>query len=115
MINTLTGAERITQERERQIAGEGYTATHDAEHDTFELTEAAEAYLMAAKAAAFTTGLSDGGLRLACPESWPWELEAWKPSGEPIRDLVKAGALIAAEIDRLLALGQRPAGSRGER
>jgi len=32
---------------------------------------------------------------------WPWGSEWWKPSKDPIRDLVKAGALIAAEIDRL--------------
>ena len=34
------------------------------------------------------------------PRDWPWEPEAWKPT-YPVRDLVKAGALIAAEIDRL--------------
>ena len=35
-------------------------------------------------------------------EYWPWDMKWWKPSDEdPIRNLVKAGALIAAEIDRL--------------
>lgn len=32
--------------------------------------------------------------------------ERWEPTGDPVRDLVKAGAMIAAEIDRL----QRRAG-----
>jgi hypothetical protein len=32
---------------------------------------------------------------------WPWSKKWWKPSSDPIRNLVKAGALIAAEIDRL--------------
>ena len=32
---------------------------------------------------------------------WPWGSEYWKPSEDPVRNLVKAGALIAAEIDRL--------------
>jgi hypothetical protein len=32
---------------------------------------------------------------------WPWDPSWWKPSPDPIRNLVKAGALIAAEIDRL--------------
>ena len=32
---------------------------------------------------------------------WPWDVSWWKPSDSPIRNLVKAGALIAAEIDRL--------------
>jgi hypothetical protein len=34
------------------------------------------------------------------PEKWPWSLSWWKPKGR-IRNLERAGALIAAEIDRL--------------
>lgn len=33
--------------------------------------------------------------------AWPWDENWWKPSLDPIRNLVKAGALLAAEIDRL--------------
>jgi hypothetical protein len=33
-------------------------------------------------------------------ELWPWDESWWKP-GDRIRELAKAGALIAAEIDRL--------------
>lgn len=33
---------------------------------------------------------------------WPWATDWWKPSDDPITNLVRAGALIAAEIDRLL-------------
>ena len=36
------------------------------------------------------------------PRGWPWEPADWKPDNDPVRNLVKAGALIAAEIDRLL-------------
>lgn len=36
------------------------------------------------------------------PLNWPWKPECFKPTGDPIRDLTKAGALVAAEIDRLL-------------
>ena len=32
---------------------------------------------------------------------WPWRNEDWKPSNDRVVNLVKAGALIAAEIDRL--------------
>jgi hypothetical protein len=42
------------------------------------------------------------------PDVWPWEPEWWKPKWTPqagrdgrIRELVVAGALLAAEIDRL--------------
>jgi hypothetical protein len=34
------------------------------------------------------------------PREWPWDSKWWKP-GERIRELEKAGALIAAEIARL--------------
>jgi hypothetical protein len=34
---------------------------------------------------------------------WPWSFEWWKPK-DRIRNLVRAGALIAAEIDRLQAM-----------
>ena len=35
------------------------------------------------------------------PAHWPW-LDGWKPTPDDrIRELAKAGALIAAEIDRL--------------
>jgi len=47
---------------------------------------------------------SDGRVRAPSIVTWPWEREAWKPSEDPIRNLVKAGALIAAEIDRLQRL-----------
>jgi len=39
--------------------------------------------------------------KLSPPAAWPWEWDQWKPSLDPIRNLEKAGALIAAEIDRL--------------
>lgn len=39
---------------------------------------------------------------------WPWEEEKWRPEPDNrIRELARAGALIAAEIDRLLELGQK--------
>lgn len=42
------------------------------------------------------------GSRLSKPLRWPWEAEAFKPTPDDrVRELVKAGALIAAEIDRL--------------
>lgn len=90
----MTGAECITAERERQMAVEGWSAQHDDwEHAHGELTQAALCYL---------TGNTT---------AWPWEMKWWKPSEERIRDLTKAGALIAAEIDRLgrAALRHAPA------
>ena len=88
----MNGIERIAAERKRQIEQKGYTPEHDREHKHFELTAAAIAYALHA-----------AGEQHANENWWPFPPEAWRPSDDPIRDLEKAGALIAAEIDRLLA------------
>ena len=42
------------------------------------------------------------------PTLWPWALSQWKPTPDDrIRELTKAGALIAAEIDRLTELEEK--------
>lgn len=84
------GSELIMAERSRQIVEEGYTPAHDSRYTRFELSSAAMAYLNA----------SDSAL---VEQFWPWDWKFWKPTTH-IRNLVKAGALIAAEIDRLQAL-----------
>ena len=89
----MTGAERIAAERQRQIDREGWTPEHDDEHTGMELTYAARCY---AEVAAWAAGPGIGPSR-----EWPFDNESWKPSGDRIRDLERAGALIAAEIDRL--------------
>lgn len=87
----MTGAEMIAAERRRQIEGEGWTAEHDDEHGDGELARAAVCYALAGVGAA-----SD-----VVPEAWPWDDFWWNPSPDGIVSLTKAGALIAAEIDRL--------------
>lgn len=94
-----SGIELIAQERRRQIDAEGWTPEHDDEHVNGELIASARCY---AKYAQYQpTGTADGNH----PQWWPWDDEHWKPSPDPIRNLVKAGALIAAEIDRLQRKG----------
>jgi len=79
---TSTGACKIKAERSRQLIQEKWSNTHDDQHTHGELVAAASCYL---------EGSSD---------QWPWEESFWKPQ-DRIRNLTKAGALIAAEIDRL--------------
>ena len=86
----MTGTERIAAERKRQIDVEGWTAEHDDKHTNGELVEAAATYAYQAL-----------GSRVPAIALWPWDLCSWKPSENPVRNLEKAGALIAAEIDRL--------------
>lgn len=91
-----TGVELIADERLRQVAEEGYADFHDDTHDRGELAAAAESYLIAAEF------IVTRNKPVGCsPSFWPWSEESWKPSTDPVRNLVKAGALIAAEIDRL--------------
>lgn len=93
------GCALIAEERQRQVEGEGWTPEHDDEHDDGELALAAVAYAMPADGRHFT----DRGVRVSARAIrdvvWPW-VQSPKP-GDRIRELVKAGALIAAEIDRL--------------
>lgn len=84
------GVKAIDFERRRQINQEGWTPTHDLDHDGGELVDAAVCYLRG-------PFLPDA----PPPDDWPWDASAWKPSEDPIRNLVRAGALIAAEIDRI--------------
>lgn len=85
------GAIDILEERERQEVKEGWTPEHDDEHVGGELAEAAACY---ARMSAFP------GPNMGTPPDWPFEGH-WFKRGPRRRDLVRAGALIAAEIDRL--------------
>ena len=92
----VTGVERIAAERMRQVEAKGYTAEHDDQHTDGTILRAALAY--AQEAYALETGY------ILWSSHW-----LWKPSPDPIRNLEKAGALIAAEIDRLQRLKQADA------
>lgn len=96
----MNGTELIAQERQRQIEVEGWTPEHDDEHNTCELLDAALCYAGVAGSQVLD---SDGGTeaKTAMLSEWPWDDARWKPLPDAIRNLVKAGALIAAEIDRL--------------
>jgi hypothetical protein len=95
-----SGVELIQEERQRQIEVEGWTAEHDAQHVDGELAKAAACYTLRAQ---------KNNAHGESPWGWPWDDEWWKPSPDPVRNLAKAGALIAAEIDRL----NRMAGAGG--
>lgn len=89
----------VQAERKRQVEAEGWTPEHDDEHDTGALASAAGCYAM---------------FSLAYPAGdpshfWPWDKSWWKPSPDGRRNMVKAGALILAEIERL----DRVAASQG--
>ena len=107
------GADLIAKERCRQIEGEGWTNQHDDGYHGQEMLDAAAAYIRAA-----TRCENEMSYRNAEPPAcWPWLRAWWKPSLDPQRNSIKAGALIAAEIDRLHRVNAKaPADNmRGER
>jgi hypothetical protein len=93
-VGSETGSGLIAAERFRQIGQEGYSPEHDDHHVPDELVWAAICYATPPVRRRYY------GPPL---REWPWTMGDWKPSPDDrIRELVKAGALIAAEIDRLI-------------
>ena len=102
-----TGIELIAEERQRQIEVEGYTPQHDSQHQTSEFIYAAITYAEAAKVGVNCMEMgydtSENVIRFRKIDKgldFPWGWANYKPTTD-LRDLVKAGALIAAAIDRL--------------
>ena len=93
------GSALIAIERNRQKCVELFTAEFDARRGRGELATAALCYLDFA--CSQTYGKFSAPRRtLIPPKGWPFAPTMWKPTDSPIRNLVKAGALISAEIDR---------------
>ena len=116
----MSGAELIAAERQRQIEVEGWTPEHDDEHDEGELALAAVCYASPVR----LYKIEEFAIGLEVADPWPssWD-DGWdkrfeygerrENSGnvpptpttytaeERLDLLIKAGALIAAEIDRL--------------
>jgi hypothetical protein len=91
----MTALEDIAAERKRQIEEEGWTSIHDDQHDAGEMARAAACFALAAWCAPEHAVNESVIIKL-----WPWEWRWYKPSGKR-RDLVRAGALIIAEIERI--------------
>jgi hypothetical protein len=81
--------EEIAAERRRQIEIEGWTDIHDDEHNDGALALAAGCYC-----------LDEPRQYGIVPAAWPWSAKWWKPKDKR-RNLVRAAALIVAEIERL--------------
>lgn len=105
-----TGVRLIAEERLRQVTKEGWTPEHDADHDKEELALAAVCYAIPQSQ---RDHRRDGD-----PPYWfwpeGWTEGYWRPTpNDRIRELTKAGALIAAEIDRLDAIRAKREGEVG--
>lgn len=90
LSTTPSAAKDVLTERERQKQVEGWTPEHDDMYAFGELRKAAVCY-----------ALNDRFLgNVLNPDWWPWPNQWWKPASDR-RNLVKAAALILAEIERL--------------
>lgn len=83
--------DEIAAERKRQIEVEGWTPEHDDEHHEGDMGMAAAAY--AWPPSYYVSGVTRH-------EAWPWSMNDWNPQSRR-RDLIRAAALIVAEIERL--------------
>jgi hypothetical protein len=101
-----SGIELIAEERQRQIEVEGWTPQHDDEHEIdvlmaaslcYETPEALRNYHIPNK-----NSLPFNDEPIPRPKGWPWSARWWKPTpNNRTRELIKAGALYAAQIDVL--------------
>lgn len=93
----LSGVELIAGERKRQIEKEGWSEQHDDSHCNGELADAAAYHAATAPAYRHWRGQQFESI---WPEGWDSKWDHRKKS-DRVRQLAIAGALIAAEIDRL--------------
>ncbi len=96
----------VQAERERQQVHEFWTLEHDDQHSPGELALAACCYVLA------DPGDGQSSLAPVVPVAWPWSMAYWKPKDKR-RNLVRAAALLVAEIERMDRAAERAAGGEG--
>lgn len=106
-----TAIELIQEERQRQIK-KGYDAEHDEMESAFQLSTAAAMYIANAQNMEFKDHTHyDGKGNVArfqlreidtkkFKEVWPWDDHDGRNNSDVLISLIKAGALIVAEIER---------------
>lgn len=102
--------DEIAAERKRQIEAESWDVAHDDAHTDGGLARAAAAYAFAGAcqqkiqrerlSKAHLLELHGSDIGRVVKSLWRWDWCWWKPK-DPRRDLIRAGALIVAEIERL--------------
>lgn len=91
----------VLAERRAQITREGWTTGHDDSHIYREMARAAACYLehYNGRERVYEGGNRDAYKTEPAPRDWPWDNKWWKPK-DPRRDLVRAIALLLAEVER---------------
>lgn len=94
------GVTAIAQERRRQIEGERFDPTADQQYRQGELARAAACYVRLEAMRSVAAAVPGTAVDDRVPPEWPWARCGWKPKDRR-SNLVRAGALIAAELDRM--------------
>lgn len=100
----------ISQERDRQVDAEGWSAEHDDQHWDCDLLKAAMCYIWSSRMHDMAPGeamplwtptdpCGERGSQEWPVPAWPWEGKWWKPKSSR-RDLIRAAALIIAHLER---------------
>lgn len=102
-VGPETGIDIIAAEQARQIMVEGFDIDHDDHHVHGELAAAASCYALPEHRRQPMNRRRVDPTTRRTPLNWPFGDGWWKPTPhDRIRELAKAGALIASEIDRLI-------------
>jgi hypothetical protein len=99
-VNALTkAAHDVLAERQRQMSAEGWTPEHDDEHTKGELAVAAALYALQGRGDPMLWITS--GNRPGHNANFLGRIESWLKPADRRRNLVRATALLLAEIERL--------------
>lgn len=103
IVEILSGIQLIAIERKRQIEELGYNYRNDALYSNEQLAKAGACYALPEDYRGENLEpVEDPEYDNLLNAIWPWDKSYWKPTPEDrIKELSKAGALIAAQIDYL--------------
>lgn len=94
-------AQMFSDERQRQVSEEGWTPEHDDEHVNGELADAAAGYASPRKLYRDPLIREDGTINLEVRYLYPFNNPYFRERKDRKRQLIIAGALLIAELERL--------------
>lgn len=95
-----SGIELITDERKRQIEDLGFDYNNDSLYADEQLAKAGAVYALPSSDRGEFDLIVNEEFDTLLTALWPWDMQYFKPTPEDrIKELSKAGALIAAQID----------------
>lgn len=104
-MSTARILEEIATERERQTRVFGWTPEHDDKHTKGEMAKAAACYALSASINKHARSVCEQDWSpwwdcIFLKRYWPWHPKWWRPEGRRV-ELIKAAALIVAELERV--------------